>query len=254
MHTKKAVLPFIIVVLAAMLCGPSCLGAADEMVEILVEITEINNRRANELGIKWVDTFQAGELATAVSGRTPEVMPDVPSLVKSGEWSRYTPLSAELKVLHEKGAAQVLSKPRLLTRSGTSAHFIVGGEFPVAAVGPTTSSVEWKEYGIKTTITPRVLADKSIDLTLSTEVSRLDWANKVQNYPAITKNAASSSVRVRSEQTVTLAGMIETKREEQMVGIPLLCEIPVLGYLFGRKTMIDTKVNVLIFVTPKIIE
>jgi len=252
---NKATLLFLPVVCAALLTVVCRMPViASDMVEIAVEITEINNTKASELGIQWLNTIQAGEVATTVAGRVPETFPDVPSIINVGDWKRYTALTGELKILAQKGAAQILSKPKLVTRSGTSAKFLVGGEFPVVAAGPTTNTIEWKEYGIKTEMTPRILPDNYIDLTLTTEVSRLDWANKVKDYPAIATRMATSTVRVKSGQTIALAGMIETSKDDKVVGIPLLMDIPVLGYLFSHKTKVETKTNVLIFVTPKILE
>lgn len=227
---------------------------AGEMVEITVEVTEINNNKANELGIKWTDTIQAGEISNSLTGRTPNVLPEVPSLIKVGEWSRYTALTAELKLLSEKGAAQILSKPKILTKSGTSARVVVGGEIPIVATGVGGGTIQWKEFGIKTEILPRILAEEYIDIVMTTEVSRLDWANQAGGYPAIMKREATSSIKVKSGQTIALAGLIETKNEVKSSGIPLLSDIPILGALFSRKTMNETKTNVLIFVTPKIVE
>jgi len=229
-------------------------GWAEEMVEISVEVTEINSNKAHKFGIKWTDTIQSGEVAWNQGGRIPGDLPEVPSLVKVGDFARFTALQAELKALEEKGAAQILSKPKLITKSGTSAKVIVGGEIPIIASGIGGGSIQWKEFGIKTEILPRILPDKTIDLSLVTEVSRLDWINKVGDTPAISKREASSSIIVKSGQTITLAGLIETKKEETSAGIPLLSDIPVLGVLFSRKSIIDTKTNVLIFVTPRIIE
>ncbi len=235
----------------------SCLpdeALCGDMVEITIEVTEVNASKANELGIKWLDTIQAGEVAFSAAGRVPETLPEIPSIVKVGEWSRYTPLSADLKMLQEKGAAQVLAKPKILTKSGSTARFLVGGEFPIAAIGQTTTKIEWKEYGIKTEIRPKILDDGTIDLTLTTEVSRLDWANAVLGYPAITKREATSSIQLKSEQTLTMAGLIQTSKDKKTTGIPLLSDIPLLGHLFGRKITMETKTNVIIFVTPRIVE
>ncbi|MFC1501668.1 hypothetical protein ACFL58_04390 [Elusimicrobiota bacterium] len=224
------------------------------MVEISVEITEINTTKANELGIKWTDTITAGEIANEVSGRIPEALPEVPSLIESGKWSRYSTLGAELKLLHENGAAQVLSKPKILTKSGTSAKVIVGGEVPIVATGVSGGTIEWKEYGIKAEITPKILNDGTIDLKLITEVSRLDWTRQVNGNPSLVKREAKSFVQVKSEETIALAGLLETTKEDYVTGIPLLSNIPVLGVLFSHKETIESKTNVLIFVTPKIIE
>lgn len=239
------------VIMILFLCDPI---NSQEMVEIAVEITEVNNTKALELGIKWPDSVQGGETSFSLSGRSPESLPEIPSIIDSGEWVRYDALSAELKFLQEKGAARILSKPKLIARSGTSARFVVGGEFPVTAEGSTTAKIEWKEYGIKTAVTPRILADGMIELNLSTEVSRLDWSNLVKGYPVINKREAESNIKIKSGQTISLAGMIETQKTEVRSGIPLLCDIPVLGYLFGRKKTVEAKLNVIIFVTPRILD
>jgi pilus assembly protein CpaC len=232
----------------------SVYGLSEQMVEISVEVTEINTSKAQQLGIKWYDTISAGEVSWTQDGRLPSALPEVPSIIKVGDWARYTALSAELKLLEENGAAEILSKPKILTKSGTSARVIVGGEIPIVSSGVGGGTIQWKEFGIKTEIRPQVLADEYIDLVLTTEVSRLDWSNQVSGNPAIMKREANSSIRIKSGQTVTLAGLIETKKEEHVSGIPLLCDIPVIGALFSRKNIDDTKTNVLIFVTPKIVD
>jgi len=230
-------------------------AASQEMVEVSVEVTEINNAKANDLGIKWFDTIQTGEVSwSGVTGRTPEVLPEIPSIIKVGDWARYTALTAQLNLLQQKGAAQILSKPKVVTKSGTKARFLIGGKIPVIATGVSGGTIEWKDYGIKTEILPSVQKDRSIDIVLTCEVSRLDWSNKVSGYPGILSREVTSNVRVKSGQTIALAGMIETKKEDFTDGVPLLSEIPVLGVLFSRKQSNEVKTTVLIFVTPKIIE
>ncbi|MCB4790999.1 MAG: type II and III secretion system protein [Elusimicrobia bacterium] len=233
-----------------------CLSS--EMIEVEIEITEINNNKANELGIQWADTLQAGEISWEPSfvgtKRIPAALPEVPSLIDAGDWKRYTALTASLKILKQKGAAQVLSKPKLVTKSGTTADFLVGGEVPIVASGVGGGTINWKEFGLKMIILPKITHDNQIDVSMTTEVSRLDWSNAVAGNPAITSRKATSQLVIKNGQTLALAGMIETKKEKQKTGIPLLMDIPILGYLFSRQIDVDTKTNVLIFVTPKIIE
>lgn len=244
---------------AAMACGASAQAASQKMVEIAVEVTEINNTKADQLGIKWTDTLETGEIAWEKAGRVvpaaaaTSALPEVPSIISVGDWARYTPLTAALHALAKKGAANILSKPKIVTLCGTSAQFLVGGQFPVVATGVSGGSIEWKEYGIKTEVTPDIEGDL-IDLKLTNEVSRLDWSNQVNGYPAITTRKAVSHVRLKSGQTLALAGMIETTKDDQASGVPLLSSIPILGNLFKSKTVTETKTSILIFVTPKIVE
>lgn len=223
---------------------------AEQLIEISVEITEINNNKAKEYGIKWVDEISAGELLIEnANGSTA-----FPSLVDFNDWVRYTPLSAKLKLLQENGSAQVLSNPKLVTKSGSKARFLVGGEFPISVSGVSGGNVEWKEYGIITEILPKILPDGKIDLSIEAELSRLDWSNAVQGFPNIAKRQAKSNVIVKNQQTIIIAGLIENYKDKTTSGIPLLSDIPVLGVLFKKTKTVENKTNVLIFVTSKIIE
>ncbi len=214
---------------------------SEQMVEISVEITEINENKSIELGIKWPDEVTAIETT-------------IPSIIESGAWERVTAYSATIKALEAHGAAKVLSKPKLVTKSGTTAKFMVGGEFPVVATAIGTSTIDWKEYGIIMKITPTVTKDKKIDIMLETELSRLDYNAPVAGYPAVAKRQASSHLQIKNGETMVLAGLIETTKGKTVEGVPVLCDIPILGALFSVTKNYDTKTNVLIFVTTKLIE
>ncbi len=239
----------ILFVIAFLLFGNN-IFAAENLIEIAIEVTEINNNKANEYGIKWIDEISTGELfITGADGAT-----SYPSLVEFNDWVRYTPLTAKLKLLKESGSAQVLSKPKLVTKSGTKARFLVGGEFPISVSGVSGGNVEWKEYGIITEILPKILADDKIDLVIQTELSRLDWSNAVQGYPNIAKRQAKSNVILKDKQTIVIAGLIENYKDKIKSGVPILSDIPLLGTLFRNTKTVDNKTNVLIFVTPRIIQ
>lgn len=227
---------------------------ADSMIQISVEVVEINNTKAREVGIKWTDEIKTGEVSWSADGRMPEYLPEVPSIMQVGDWARWTPFTADLKMLVEKGAAKVMSKPKLVTKSGTEAKVIVGGMFPVVASGVSGGSIEWKEYGIKLQIKPTALPNKRISAIITAEVSRPDWATRVEGYPAIATRLATSEVLVKSGDTVTIAGLTENVREEKIVGVPLLMEIPILGELFKRRAFNEYESNVVIFVVPVLLE
>lgn len=197
-----------------------------------------------------MDEISTGELFVS----TPQDSIVYPSLVEYKEWVRYTPLSAKLKLLQESGSAQVLSNPKLVTKSGSKARFLVGGEFPISVSGVSGGNVEWKEYGIITEILPKIVSEDKIDLVIETELSRLDWSNAVQGFPNIAKRQAKSNVILKNQQTVIIAGLIENYKDKNVSGVPILSDIPVLGTLFKTTKTVDNKTNVLIFVTPKIIE
>ncbi|MDR2709453.1 MAG: type II and III secretion system protein [Elusimicrobiota bacterium] len=214
---------------------------AQSMVEISIEITELNENDVMEFGINWPAVIELQETAIA-------------ALPETGTWGRLTPFAAALKALEATGQAKVLSKPKLITKSGASAKFMVGGEIPLANVTMASSKVEWKEYGIIMTVTPTILANSKIDLIVETELSRLDYNAQVSGYPSIAKRFASSKLIMKDGETMVLAGLIENTQSKATSGIPLLSRIPFLGALFRTTKIVDTKTNVLVFVTPKILE
>ena len=229
------------------------------MVEIAVEITEINENKSIDLGIEWPSTLPLGEIPNqTLSGTANENAVWIPTIIESGQWGRLINYTATIKALENAGAAKVLSKPKIITKSGTMAKFMVGGEFPIPLVsGMGATSVEWKEYGIIMEITPTIMQDNIIDMTLKTELSRIDrnvppTANG--GYYSIAKRQASSHIQMKDGETMVLAGLIETSQGTSRSGIPILCDIPILGVLFSVQNKYEDKINVLIFVTTKIVE
>jgi pilus assembly protein CpaC len=214
---------------------------AQQMVEISVEITEVNENNTKEFGIDWPAMIAFEEA-------------NIPALPDTGVWGRMTAFSAAVKALEARGLAKVLSKPKLITKSGTSAKFMVGGEIPLANVTMASSKIEWKEFGIIMTVTPVILSGGRVDINVETELSRLDYNAVVGGYPSIAKRFASSKLILQNGQTMVLAGLIETTQGKATSGIPLLSRIPLLGALFKTTRIIETKTNVLVFLTPKIVE
>lgn len=229
----------VIAVIAAFLFFAS-FAYCEPMVEISVEITEVNENKSRELGIKLPEEITAVESS-------------IPSIIESGSWERVTSFSAALRALETNGAAKVLSRPKIVTKSGSKARFMVGGEFPVVATAIGTAQIEWKEYGIIMEIVPTAVKDKKIDIDLKTELSRLDYNAPVAGYPSVAKREASSNLQIKDGETMVLAGLIETTKGKTTEGVPFLCDIPILGSLFSVDKNYETKTNVLIFVTTKLV-
>ncbi|MDR1474270.1 MAG: type II and III secretion system protein [Endomicrobium sp.] len=227
-------------VFAVLFCTPSVYGA-EQMIEISVEVTEMYENKAKNLGLEFPDSINISEF-------------NIPSILESGSWGRDTKFSSTLKALEENGAAKVLSQPKLVTKSGASANFMVGGEIPIVATGVGSSYVQWKKYGIIMSIKITISKDGKIDIVIETELSRIDHSIQVAGYPAIKKRKVSSHLQIKDGDTVALAGLIETTKTKTRKGIPFLCNVPVLGLLFGVTRYNEEKTNVIIFVTTKLIK
>jgi len=229
-----------------------------KLLEIAVEAVEIKNNKAREIGIRWVDTLQIGEISYTSENRVPATMPELPSFFRIGEFARLGAITADIKLMMEKGAARLLANPKMITKSGTNARFMVGGEMPYIVITADGPNVEWKEYGVKMNIVPTIISAKNetIGLSIFTEVSDLDWENGAiysnMRVPAVITRNASSTIQIRSGETVAIAKLLRTFKQETSYGIPLLGAIPVLKYLFGHHGVTDDRTTVVIFVTPKI--
>ena len=230
-----------------------------KLLEIAIEVVEIKNNAAREMGIQWVDTIGIGEIAYTSEGRVPSVMPELPSFFRVGEFARLGAITGDIKLMMKKGAARLLANPKMITKSGTNARFMVGGEVPYIVITADGPNVEWKDYGIKMNIVPTIVneQDKQLGLSVFAEVSDLDWENAAiysnMKVPAVITRNASSTLRIRSGETVAIAKLLRTFKQTLSKGIPLLGEIPVLKYLFGAHGVRDDKTTVVIFVTPKIL-
>ncbi|PIX14871.1 MAG: hypothetical protein COZ72_04925 [Elusimicrobia bacterium CG_4_8_14_3_um_filter_50_9] len=231
-----------------------------KLLEIAIEAVEIKNNQAREMGIKWVDGISMGEISYTQDARVPAVMPELPSLFRVGEFARLSAITGDLKLMMSKGAARLLANPRMITKSGTNARFMVGGEMPYIVITQDGPVVEWKDYGIKMNIVPTVIDDKEqkIGLSVFAEVSDLDWEDGAiysnTKVPAVITRNASSTLQMRSGETVAVAKLLRTFKQNTSQGLPLLGEIPILKYLFGSHGSVDNRTTVVIFVTPKIMD
>lgn len=230
----------------------------DKMIQIAAEVVEIRSKKASDLGIKWVDTIQAGEISWAADGRTPSVMPELPSLFRIGEYARWTAIKSDIHFLAEKGAAKVLATPKLVAKNETNARVMVGGEIPYAVYTAQEVTIEWKEYGVKLDILPTIVGTNQIGLSLYAEVSELDKANSISLgqsvVPAMIKRRAASTVLINDGESIAIAGLNRNFTEEFYSGVPLLSDIPLLGHLFKWKQNRDEKTNVVVFITPSVVK
>jgi len=157
-----------------------------------------------------------------------------------------------------------LANPRLVCLSNEEASFLVGGEIPVpvptqaVAGGGQTVAIEWKEFGVKLSFTPSIVDSNLIRLKIAPEVSSLDYSNTVSfagwDIPAIRTRRASGTVELNSMQSVVLGGLTATESLSTVRKVPILGSIPLLGFFFTKKQVTTSENELLIIVTPHIIE
>jgi pilus assembly protein CpaC len=159
--------------------------------------------------------------------------------------------------------AKILAEPVLTAISGHEAKFIAGGEFPIpVAQDFGTVGIVYKEFGIGLKFLPVVLDSELISLQVNIDVSELssvasaviDIPTTNQSFiiPSLTKRAATTSVELRSGDTIGIAGLINSRLRESVNRFPILGEVPVIGALFRSQEFLREETELVIFVTPRL--
>jgi pilus assembly protein CpaC len=238
-------------------------------VELKVRIATMNRTITRQLGIDWgaatasgfnIGKFllhgDAGTTAPSISGTTQGSL----GVVFPGGT-----FEGIIDALATDNLAHVLAEPTLTTLSGTQASFQVGGQFPIPlseANGQVT--VQFENYGVLLTFTPTVFSDGRIALQVAPQFSNVSSANAVNltstqstasiSVPSLTITQASSTVILGSGQGMAIAGLLEDTTNQQDNAVPGLGEVPVLGALFRGDSFQREQQEVVITVTPYIVE
>ncbi len=163
----------------------------------------------------------------------------------------------ELTALQAEGEGRVVSTPRIVATNQREARILQGTEIPYqesASSGATT--VQFKQAVLSLTVTPQITPDDRIimDLKITKDsVGQVVATATGGQVPSIDKKELATQVVVNDGETVVLGGVYETELRNTVNKVPVLGDIPGLGYLFRNKSKIDNNKELLIFVTPKIL-
>jgi pilus assembly protein CpaC len=169
-------------------------------------------------------------------------------------------VSAMINALESSGFAYTLARPSLVAMSGQSATFLAGGEvpIPVPSAGSDTISIEYKEFGIRLTLTPTVVDRNRITLKVAPEVSELDYSNAVQiqgiQVPALTVRRTDTSVSLADGESFVISGLISTNNRSTISKFPGLGDIPILGAFFRDSNISREEKELLMIVTPHLVQ
>ncbi|MDB5997984.1 MAG: putative Flp pilus assembly protein secretin [Pseudomonas sp.] len=165
-----------------------------------------------------------------------------------------------VNALEGSGFAYTLARPSLVALSGQSASFLAGGEIPipVPSANSNSYSIEYKEFGIRLTLTPTVVAHDRIALKVAPEVSELDYNNGVTiggtTVPAFTIRRTDTSISLADGESFVISGLISTHNASQVNKFPGLGDIPILGAFFRNSTVNREERELLMIVTPHLVQ
>lgn len=165
-----------------------------------------------------------------------------------------------LNALEGSGFAYTLARPSLVALSGQSASFLAGGEvpIPVPSSGSDSISIEYKEFGVRLTLTPTVLSDRRINLKVAPEVSDLDYASGVEIegtiVPGLKVRRTDTSITLADGESFVISGLISSSNMARVSKFPGLGDIPILGALFRTQNNSSEERELLMVVTPRLIQ
>jgi len=173
---------------------------------------------------------------------------------------------AALLSLNEfRDSVNVLSTPQILTSDNKEAEIVVGENVPfianrerdITTTNTVLNSIDRKDVGITLRLTPQITEGDYVKLDLYQEISSLTQQSEnilINVGPTITKRSTKTSVVVKDDQTVVIGGLMQERDEQNVTKMPLLGDIPLLGWLFTQKSVSKQKTNLLVFLTPHIIK
>jgi pilus assembly protein CpaC len=257
-------------------------SGVEQMIAMEVRFLEVKKNAMENIGINWqkstagpvlgvvgdfksnrhfrpassgsVDSTGALDLISNLPGTTAEAS----SVGRIAPFAMYFGLQATLasaiNLMEQQGDAIVLAEPILTCRSGGAAKFLAGGEIPLptsSAIG--SSSVQFKPYGIKFEINPVLTESGTIAARIMTELSTVDPAIKVGDFPAFLSRQTETDVNLREGETLVISGLISEDRSKTIDKLAGLADIPVLGKLFQSKDFRERRSEMVVFVTPRFI-
>ena len=168
-------------------------------------------------------------------------------------------IDVRLRALEEKGVIRTLAEPNLVALSGDTVSFLAGGEFPIP-VGQRNGeiTVEFKKFGVGLDFTPTVLGDGLVNLRVRPEVSALDRNNGIRasniEIPGISVRRADTTIELRDGQAFAVAGLLQNDYSNDVRQTPWLSNVPVLGALFSSKRYQRNESELVIIVTPRLVQ
>jgi len=165
-----------------------------------------------------------------------------------------------IQLLEQHDLAKILAEPRLIAESGQQAQFLSGGEIPIVISQALNTSIVFKQYGTSVKFVPTVIDSNQgeIELRVKPELSEPDYARGVQLFgftvPAFVTRRAETRVRLHQSQTLIIAGLILDSNMSTLRKVPYLGDVPYLGAFFRHTSWDHIKSELLMTVTPQIIQ
>lgn len=227
--------------------------------QIMIEakVVEVTKEFSRSLGLSW----NLSNATATTSGFIDDFGVAVNSAGIAGNFSFFqlfgssvAALNAQLAASEQLGEVRIVSSPRILTLDNKKAKIKQGREIAYLERDDAGgSSVKFKNVDLLLEVTPHVTPDKRISMTVY--LTKNDVAGlTATGVPTLDTNEAETELLVNNNDTVVIGGVVKTTKTKDNDGLPFLAGIPGLGYLFGQEEVEDNRNELLIFLTPSIVQ
>ena len=248
------------------------LDSTTPQIEITAKLVDVDAEALRSLGIEW----NAGSAEPALVGAPPAPgrgpyhpnndaqqtvngelragTPDNIATITYGVFKDWGSFEAQLQMLEQHRKANIISNPRITTVDNREAKIVVGQKIPLIVQDVAGNPVsQLQTIGIQLKVTPHLTQDKKIIMDLHPEVSDLSTQSTVQGGVIINTSEADTRVMVDDGQTAVIGGLIRTNDSNVRRGLPLLKDIPLVGFFFRSDNVVRQNRELIIFVTPRLV-
>ncbi len=244
--------------------------SAPIQVTLRVRIAEISREITRQLGINWTALANIAGGKWTIFGTISDGLSqsaNLPNTLGLNFKDNHTNINTILDLLAQDELITMLAEPNLTARSGETASFLAGGEYPIPVAAQNNEiSIAFKQYGVSLSFVPTVLTDGRISLHVRPEVSQLTsqgaitvpiatgvFGSSTITIPALLVRRADTTVEIGSGQSFAIAGLLSNTSDQTGRGLPYLGELPVIGPLFRSDLFLHNKSELVIVVTPYIV-
>jgi general secretion pathway protein D len=229
-------------------------------VTLDVQVLEVNVNDKLDLGVEYPGRIQFDALG-AGGGSSPMTLGDLLRINRDriGVSGDAGALSAAINMLQKKGRTKTLANPKIRVRNLEKANIKIGERVPIVtttnANGVVSESVSYQDVGLILKVEPRISLNDEVSVKVNLEVSNILSKETTKTglvaYSLGTRNA-ETLMTAKNGETQILAGLVKRSETADMVGLPGLSGLPVVGRLFGSKATSDEKSEIVLLITPHI--
>ena len=241
--------------------NPTQIRLETQIIEVSYNKDDTYGTLFNSATAKTMDTDTGFTTVTAGAAGAFYGGEDFGGLHNTGFWllDHFSRVNATINLLLKDGKARVLSRPNISTLSGAKAKIHIGGSLPFPKdSGNSSTTFEWKDYGIRLNIIPVMESDHKITAEVHAEVSAPDYTRTIQTsagtVPSMRSRNVHSLVHMDEGYTMIIGGLLSSEDAKSVQKIPLLSSIPIIGEFFKHTSKTNEKRELIILVTPRVVD